>query len=283
LNNTPTATTGKVNGGANFASASSQSISLGTDASLNPAAITVSAWVKGTSFPNAYNAVFAKVSFGATAFHEILIKSNGKLAMVVRGAGTVLYDGTGSNTLSAGTFYYVTLVYSSAVGLIGYVNASVDGTASANGALASNTGDSTIANDTNTFGRFFNGVVDEVRGVSGHAVVLGVRRFVRLERRHPGVQHERRDVDAVGHERGHELLGERTTRARHLGTAGLVGEHRLVRLDRPLPRHVAVADGSAVPGEEVEQRRAVGERRAREPEALRVREAGVELHPPEAE
>jgi hypothetical protein len=151
---------GQIGGAASFRAASSQSISLGTAASLNPGSITYSAWIKASSLA-AYSAVIAKIGGG---FSEILVKGNGKLAMYVNAAGTAYYDGTGLATLSAGTWYYVALTYDSAAGLTGYVNGVVDGQNGSNyGTLAANSGDTIIGNDANTAGRFFDGAIDEVR------------------------------------------------------------------------------------------------------------------------
>ncbi len=96
--------------------------------------------------------------------------STGKLAMYVlrSGIGDLNYDGTGATTLSTGTWYYISLVYSEALttgALIGYVNASVDKSVNAGGtATLNSTASSTyIGNDPVNASRFWNGVIDEVR------------------------------------------------------------------------------------------------------------------------
>ncbi len=160
-NHGATAVTGKIDGGGGFASASSQYI----DAFLNsPAvsAVTLSIWVNATSFPNAYNAPIGVASTSDEWI--ILVKSTGKLGVFFRATTLLSYDGTGTNTLSTGTWYYLTSTYSSATGLISYVNASVDATVAANGAL--NTGGThtcAIGQDLQTAGRFWNGALDEGR------------------------------------------------------------------------------------------------------------------------
>ena len=68
------------------------------------------------------------------------------------------------------------------------------------------------------------------------------------------MQHERGDEHAAGGERRDQLGRERPAGARHLGAAGLGGEHGLVGVERPLARDVAVADRVAVLGEELAQR-----------------------------
>ena len=122
-----------------------------------------------------------------------------------------------------------------------------------------------------------------VGGRPRDAVALGVRALLALERRHAGVQHERRDADPPSDQVGDQLGGEGARRARHLDAAGLAREHGLVGLDRPFARHVAVADRTAVRVEEVEHRRVVVEGRGGEPQPLRVGESGVQLHASEPE
>lgn len=162
LTNTPTATAGQIDGAANFSSASNQYINLGTNANLYPAAFTYSLWVKGASFPNSYNTTIGN-SNGGSKFISLNIKSNGKLAPYIgTTGGTVDYDGTGSNTLTSGTWYYLTMTYSSSVGLVGYVNAGVDGTAGANGTAQNSNSPEIIGGDIQSTS-WVNGVEDEVR------------------------------------------------------------------------------------------------------------------------
>jgi Domain of unknown function (DUF2341). len=162
-NNFATAATGQIDGGSGHVSASTQFINYTTGVpSLT--AVTVSAWVKATSFPNAYNSPVYKGD-GSSRHWGIFVKSTGKLALYYTATAEVSYDGTGSHTLSTGTWYYLTGTYSSSAGLTGYVNAASDGTASANGNLASNGTTPTIfiGSDPGTAGRLWNGTLDEVR------------------------------------------------------------------------------------------------------------------------
>lgn len=137
-------------------------VDAGTSATLNPVAVTVAAWVKAETF-DTYTAVFSRVSTGGAAFYQLLVKSDGKLALYVQAAGVVSYDGTGTFTLTTGTWFHVALTYSSTAGLAGYVNGAPDGTASANGALTTASAVASIGTDTETVGREFDGVIDEVR------------------------------------------------------------------------------------------------------------------------
>lgn len=159
VNHGATATAGKIDGGAAFASASSQYIDLTNN--VNPTAITYSAWVNATSFPNSVNAVISRVTVGA--YSAIQVNSTGKLACYVVANADVHYDGTGSHTLSSGTSYLLHMVYSSAVGLIGYVNAASDGTGAANGNLNTTATLTDVGKDPQNAGRFWNGGLDEIR------------------------------------------------------------------------------------------------------------------------
>ncbi len=105
---------------------------------------------------------------------------------------------------------------------------------------------------------FGAGLVDARRGRRRNAVPLGIRVLVRFERRHAGVQHERRDADALGDEARDELGCERPPRARHLRAARLARVHVLVHVERPVARDVAVADRPAVHREIREHRDRAG-------------------------
>ncbi len=137
-------------------------VSVNYNSLLEPTAWTMTAWVRASSFPNGYNAVISKVS---GYYYQLFVKSSGKLAVYVAGAnGGVFYDGTGSITLSTATWYRLTVTYSAATGLIGYVNTSVDASAAAPGSwIGTGGGDLSIGNDLNTGGRLWNGDLDDVR------------------------------------------------------------------------------------------------------------------------
>ncbi len=128
-NHSATATAGQIDGGAAFVSASSQYVDFGTG--INPSAITLSIWVKATSFPNSYQLAIAKIGV-LQNYANILVKSTGKLCCATGRApgNTVGYNGSGSNTLSTGTWYRVVMTCSAADGLKGYVNGSLDGSSS---------------------------------------------------------------------------------------------------------------------------------------------------------
>lgn len=156
----PTNIAGQIDGAGSFASASTQYVTLGN--TINPTAITMSAWVKGTSFPNAYNSVVVRGSVANYA--ELFVKSTGTIAVYTRATLNVSYDGTGTNTLSTGTWYYLAFTYDSTNGLIGYVNAGSDATVAQQGALATAGENLRIASDPSNSGtREWNGILDEVR------------------------------------------------------------------------------------------------------------------------
>jgi hypothetical protein len=97
----------------------------------------------------------------------LFVKSNGKLAISMKNTTTASYDGTGSHTLSTGTWYYLVATYSSSTGTIGYVNAASDATVAGATALASGTANTYIGSDQNdASGRYWNGTIDEARVAS---------------------------------------------------------------------------------------------------------------------
>jgi hypothetical protein len=167
-NHSATATTGQIDGAAGFVAASSQYIDIGTPALSSW--FTVSAWVKATSFPNALNAVFVNDNNVDTLYAKIFVKSNGKLnmSMTVSTVGSISYDGTGTTTLSTGTWYYITMRYISAPsgsggGMYGYVNGSQDNYVAANSASHGSTGVITNLGKDPTFGgKFWDGSIDHV-------------------------------------------------------------------------------------------------------------------------
>lgn len=161
--NSCTATTGQIDGAVAMLSASSQHLnsSAGT-AGANT--LTFSAWVKATSFPNSYNCVMQLASAG-NKVSVFFVKSNGKMYFYTdTGVSTsVSFDGTGSHTLSTGTWYYLTMVYDSTSGLIGYVNAASDNTVAANGNPSASRTFVDIGNYSISAGLRWNGSIDEVR------------------------------------------------------------------------------------------------------------------------
>lgn len=162
---TPTGTTIVSNcqrGGCRSFNGSGDFVDLGTGSSLNPTEVSVSSWIKASSFSNAYNTVVQRGN--GTDYYEFFVKSNGKAAMYVAAVGlTSFYDGTGSATLAVNRWYHLVLTYSVANGLKGYVNGVLDGSATANGALISVAANAYIGKDGFTAGRLFAGHIDDVR------------------------------------------------------------------------------------------------------------------------
>lgn len=137
-------------------------INLGTGTNMNPSALTYAAWIKPSSFSNAYNSIINRTTAAdGSKFAAFFIKSTGKLACYVFANASVSYDGTGSNTLSTGVWYHVALTYSSSDGLRGYVNGVEDGNAAANGAIATITGSTHIGNDPYYANRNWDGAIDD--------------------------------------------------------------------------------------------------------------------------
>lgn len=160
LVNTPTATVGKLNGGAaSFASASTQAITAGT--AINPAKITLSAWVKPTTFASTYMGILGRDN--GTQYAALILGNGGHLATYMVATGAVTLDpGTGTLIADGAHWYYVTAAYDSVNGLKTYLNAVSDGTAAANGALNATAATFRIGSDHFT-PRYMNGVIDEAR------------------------------------------------------------------------------------------------------------------------
>lgn len=163
INGAVTATTGQIDGGAHISNSSTY-IDLGTG--MNPAAATLSGWINRDTgnIPPTYAAPLIRSNAGATVFGPVIyVKSTGKLALFVKATGTVSYDGTGSNTLTDGTWYHVAATYDSTNGLVGYVNGSSDGTAAANGAIDTTAVSTWLGIDPSSSVNVWVGSLDEAR------------------------------------------------------------------------------------------------------------------------
>ncbi len=162
-NHGATAGVGQVDGCAAVASASSQYISTGDQRS---AAMSMSCWVNGTTFPGTNNTTWCMNVSAVSQYFVLYVKSTGKLACFVFANVDRSYDGTGSHTLSTGTWYHLAMSYDSSAGLVGYVNGASDNTVAANGAIAiTNVVRSSIGTNDNSASQvnFWNGSIDEVR------------------------------------------------------------------------------------------------------------------------
>ncbi len=155
-----TATAGQIDGGAAFVSASS--FFINTNTTNGTAALTFSGWINATTLPNPYNTAFFRNPDGVQ-FWGILIKSTGKLFASIKATTELSYDGTGSHTLSTGTWYLIHLTYDSTAGLIAYVNGSSDGTVSANGASSTVSAEPIYLGRDHINSRYWNGSQDEFR------------------------------------------------------------------------------------------------------------------------
>ena len=86
----------------------------------NDAALTYTCWVNPTSLTPAYAAIVDK---DGLEYAEFLVTSAGKLAVyLTTSGGYPNYDGTGTHTLSTGTWYFLSVTYSQSDGIVGYVN-----------------------------------------------------------------------------------------------------------------------------------------------------------------
>lgn len=124
--------------------------------------LTFCAWVKPIAFTNAYESIISKFEGNP---YTLLVKSNGKLAVYIRASAVQSYDGSGAYTLQIGVWQFLCATYNAIAGGVGYVNAQVDATFAANGALFDPySGDNyTIGVHPSIGGREWNGSIREVR------------------------------------------------------------------------------------------------------------------------
>ena len=106
---------------------------------LCPPEMSYFGWLQPNDFAQTYNSMYTYESIGKG--NTLLVKSIAKLAIyLVCTSGSVNYDGSGIHTLTAGIWYHLGFTYDVTNGLVGYVNAVVDGTAAAGGVLVKPTG-----------------------------------------------------------------------------------------------------------------------------------------------
>lgn len=156
--NTPTAATGKVDGGLGMSTSGPQYVDLGTG--INPTALTYSLWINITSFGDTYNAIISRS--GAT-YSQIYVRNMNKAAWYFLGqggAGVAIDPGTA--TINTGTWYHLAMTYDSSGGLKTYVNGTNDGTGGTDG-NAGTTAINTYVGHQAGQGREWNGAADELQ------------------------------------------------------------------------------------------------------------------------
>jgi Concanavalin A-like lectin/glucanases superfamily len=162
-NHSAVAGTGKVGGA--VVCTSSHYLDCGNG--MNPTAITLSAWVNGTSFTG--ETLFVVIArHNGTQYAYVDILNTGKIDVHFWGTSSCGYSGTGSHTLSTGTWYHVAGTYNSTAGALGYVNGALDGDAAIigsggpAGALDTTTA-TTLIGHVIPGDYYFAGNIDEVR------------------------------------------------------------------------------------------------------------------------
>ncbi len=154
-NHSATASTGQIDGGGAFVSASTQYVDLPTGIS-NSNIRTVSAWANGTTFPGSLQTV-AGWNNANTNFLFIFVNNSGKVSWSTSLAGA----GTGSHTLSTGTWYHLVWTWNTPL-VTGYVNAASDLSATGGFPTGTFNASGNIGRD-NVNNRYWNGSIDEVR------------------------------------------------------------------------------------------------------------------------
>jgi len=162
----PTAGVGQIDGGAAFASASSQYLET-TTTGPGTAAFTLTGWAKATTFPNDYNPCLMNRGFSSNDYYGMFIRSaDSKLYCVVQATAVVSYDGTGTKTVSTGAWTHLAMTYDSVNGLKSYVNGALDTTVAANGGANTTLIAMGIGRQRSTGTRYWNGILDEQRFAS---------------------------------------------------------------------------------------------------------------------
>ncbi len=165
--NSPTNITGQIDGGGNFAIASSQYLS-GPNVNLSGSALTISGWVNATTFQS--GSPFISSLFGeedspttGTAFIRFgdggLAKEKSQFVILVSGSQIKL---DGSITHSTGTWYYLTATYDGSNMRL-YDNGVQDTSKGQSGSVTANIGFNFAAANIGGFARFLNGSLDEIR------------------------------------------------------------------------------------------------------------------------
>jgi Concanavalin A-like lectin/glucanases superfamily len=112
-------------------------------------------WINATSFPSGYNSMWGLFATGAG--FKTYVKGNQKLAFFI--GNSAVYDGIGTATLFAGTWYHLAFTTSVANSLsVGYVNGVSDGSnAGVTGATFTPSPSFKLGDDGNALSRYWNG------------------------------------------------------------------------------------------------------------------------------
>ena len=150
---------------------SSGYVTIPNNSAFWPTNFSAGVWVNITTLPSAgagYGALYCLEDGTSNDIASLYVKNNGKLAIYFKGAsGTTYYDGTGTNTLGTGQWYYLSVTYDAVNGLKGYVNGVQDGSAGAKGALVAGTTPITVNLDTYNAGRTIAGYMNNLDVFSG--------------------------------------------------------------------------------------------------------------------
>ena len=168
LVNTPTATTGQIDGGGNFVSASSQYITAPSTSSLNPGTspFTISAWVKRASINTLAVIVGKKNLTDNNGLYNLQINNTNTATFLMRGTGLPYRDcQTVATYTSTSDWYYLVGVRASSTSMILYVNGVSAATLNPSELTnVSSVNNFAIANNSAISpSNGWNGVIDEVR------------------------------------------------------------------------------------------------------------------------
>jgi len=162
---TPTSVTqgvaGEVGNAASY-NGSSSHVNFGNASLLNPTQITLSAWIKATSYPNTYNVIFSKVQTNDPYLGYELRVDGGNLNFYIATGGAGSYFAASTPAPSTNVWHYVAGTYDG-----NNLKLFVDGTQVSSvahtGSMDAANGSLWIGDDASFNGRVWNGNIDEAR------------------------------------------------------------------------------------------------------------------------
>jgi Concanavalin A-like lectin/glucanases superfamily/Bacterial Ig-like domain (group 3) len=134
----------------------SGAVTVGDPAALQPAQVTVEAWINSTSAPNSINTIVRKRLYG----YDLYLNANGTPAFYIYDQNATQYVASGPTSVADGNWHYLVGVYDGQ-----QVCLYVDGqqvSCQPAGAIFYNAGAVVIGRDGDSPGGYFNGRIDDV-------------------------------------------------------------------------------------------------------------------------
>ncbi|MBN1130510.1 MAG: DUF2341 domain-containing protein, partial [Chitinispirillaceae bacterium] len=148
-------TTGPIGSARGF-NGSSQYLTLGTGFGLNPAYMTIAAWVNGASFPETINNICSR---SGTPAYRLAVNSTAKpVAQISSGATQTATD---AGTIATSSWHHLVFSYDGSM-LRLYRNGTQTGSTPGSGPITPVPSDTTFIGKGNT-GQYWNGLIDEIQ------------------------------------------------------------------------------------------------------------------------